>query len=414
MASLRRPLPGWSTSCQRAPQYTRVELPASGWTHPVLVTQRCTVMRSISALTISLLLFALTSTPAMAQEEEEISFDDVVEEAPVESAFPSWTDKVHLSGRFDLNMEVFAPGKEGIQANRFRNYHKFMFLKVTPDDRFTLDAEIIDLSYYELRTELPYDVSFTAGKIWVPFGATPFHHYYGAAQGDPFTGLLLPNVWAEYGASVAKKWINGANFSLDTDAYVIRGFDGPRGQVLNLAAGGSDNVFAYGARTKLGYGTKLAVWGSILTNSFGDTEGAGMDDEEGRLVLWGLDLLVDYGLLDLPIIEDLRFRGAFARAEIQDELLVDPDFNSEGWYYRWGDYAELTYRGLKYAHVRARYGTIIDFDDTVSNKDSHNWDLALLTRLGPNLSLMFEYQINMEEVDELDNDLFRTQMVFEF
>jgi hypothetical protein len=371
-------------------------------------------MRSISALTISLLLFALTSTPAMAQEEEEISFDDVVEEAPVESAFPSWTDKVHLSGRFDLNMEVFAPGKEGIQANRFRNYHKFMFLKVTPDDRFTLDAEIIDLSYYELRTELPYDVSFTAGKIWVPFGATPFHHYYGAAQGDPFTGLLLPNVWAEYGASVAKKWINGANFSLDTDAYVIRGFDGPRGQVLNLAAGGSDNVFAYGARTKLGYGTKLAVWGSILTNSFGDTEGAGMDDEEGRLVLWGLDLLVDYGLLDLPIIEDLRFRGAFARAEIQDELLVDPDFNSEGWYYRWGDYAELTYRGLKYAHVRARYGTIIDFDDTVSNKDSHNWDLALLTRLGPNLSLMFEYQINMEEVDELDNDLFRTQMVFEF
>lgn len=371
-------------------------------------------MRSISALTITLLLFALVSSPAVAQDEEEISFDDVVEEAPVESAFPSWTDKVHLSGRFDLNMEVFAPGKEGTQANRFRNYHKFMFLKVTPSDRFTLDAEIIDLSYYELRTQLPYDISFTAGKIWVPFGATPFHHYYGAAQGDPFTGLLLPNVWSEYGASVAKKWINGANFTLDTDAYVIRGFDGPRGEVLNLASGGSDNVFAYGARTKLGYGTKLAVWGSILTNSFGDTEGAGMDDEEGRLVLWGLDLLVDYGLVSLPIIEDLRFRGAFARAEIQDELLVDPDFNSEGWYYRWGDYAELTYRGLKYAHVRARYGTIIDFDDTVSNKDSHNWDLALLTRLGPNLSLMFEYQINMEERDEVDNDLFRTQMVFEF
>jgi len=362
---------------------------------------------------LSLLLVTILVLPAQAQEGEEIGFDDVVEETPMDNTFPSWTDKVHLSGRFDLNMEVFAPGKEGIQANRFRNYHKFMFLKVTPDDRFTLDAEIIDLSYYELRTELPYDLAFTAGKIWVPFGATPFHHYYGAVQGDPFTGLLLPNVWSEFGASVYKNWVNGNKFSLDTDVYVIRGFDGPRGQVLNLANGGSDNVFAYGSRAHLGYGTKIGLWGSVLYNQFATMEG-GADDDEGKLLLWGVDLLLDYGILDVPFLKDIRFRGAFARAEIQDKVLVNPKFNSEGWYYRYGDYAEVTYRGLKYVHLRGRYGTIIDFDDTVSNMDSHNWDVALLTRLGPNMSLMFQYQINMEEVDEVDNDLFRTMMIFEF
>ncbi len=370
-------------------------------------------MRLFLPALLSLTLVTFLTLPANAQEGEEIGFDDVVEEAPSHGAFPSWTDNVHLSGRFDLNMEVFAPGKDA-QANRFRNYHKLLFLKVTPDDRFTLDAEIVDLSYYELRTQLPYSLAFTAGKIWVPFGATPFHHYYGAIQGDPFTGLLLPNVWAEYGASVSKNWVNGDKMTFDTDVYVIRGFEGQKGQVLNLSGGGSDNVFAYGSRAHLAYGTKIGLWGSVLYNQYGEMDGPGVDDEENQLLLWGVDLLLDYGLLDVPFLKDLKFRGAFARAEIQDKVLVDPDFNSEGWYYRYGDYVELTYRGLKYAHLRGRYGTIIDFDDTVSNKDSHNWDLALLTRLGPNLSLMFQYQLNMEEVNEYDNDLFRTMMVFEF
>jgi len=117
---------------------------------------------------------------------------------------------------------------------------------------------------------------------------------------------------------------------------------------------------------------------------------------------------------DMPFIRDIRFRGAFARAEIQDKVLVNPDFNSEGWYFRYGDYAEVTYRGFKVFQTRVRYGTIIDFDDTVSNKDSHNWDFALLTRIAPNLSLLTQYQLNMEERDEIDNDLFRAQVVFEF
>ena len=124
------------------------------------------------ALTLAFLLAFLVA-PVSAQEEE-IGFDDVEEDAPVKGDFPSWVDTIHMAGRFDLNLEVLNPGQEDVQANRFRNYHKFLFLKVTPDDRFSLDAEILDLSYYELKAKLPADFTFSAGKIWVPFGLLLF------------------------------------------------------------------------------------------------------------------------------------------------------------------------------------------------------------------------------------------------
>lgn len=373
-------------------------------------------MRHARNILSTALLLAFFVAPVSAQEEE-IGFDDVVEETATSGAFPSWVDDIHLSGRFDLNLEIFNPGKDnGLQQNRFRNYHKFLFMKVTPSDRLTLDAEILDLSYYEIKAEVGMDFTLSAGKIWVPFGSTPFHHYYGAVQGDPFTGLLLPNVWSEFGVNLTRNLYNGERVSVDADAYVIKGFDGPRGTVLNLSAGGSDNVFAYGGRAYVGIGSKIGIWGSVLYNQFDKMEepAEGIVRKQGELLLWGADLLLDYGLIDVPFLRDIRFRGAFARAEIRDELLVDPGFNSDSWYYRYGDYAEVTYRGFNKFQTRVRYGTIVDFDDVLSNNDSHNWDLALMTRLGPNLSLLAEYQINQEEVNELDNDLFRAQLVFEF
>ncbi|MFQ5572004.1 MAG: hypothetical protein ACE5G0_20190, partial [Rhodothermales bacterium] len=109
-----------------------------------------------------------------------------------------------------------------------------------------------------------------------------------------------------------------------------------------------------------------------------------------------------------------RLRAAFARAEVQDEALVSLRDSKDSWYYRYGDYAELSYRGFRYVIPRVRYGTIIDFDDRITNKDCHNWDLALLTRMGRHVMLLAQYQINLEEVNEFDNDLFRFQIVFEF
>ena len=340
----------------------------------------------------------------------EMGFDDIEEEPPppVESANGGVLDIIHFSGRFDLNLEVVNPAESGGKRDsRFRNYHKFLFLKVTPTDRLTLDAEVLDLSYYEMTYALTGRLNVRAGKIWVPFGSTPFHHYYGGRQGDPFDGLLLPNVWSEFGASVggllaARKW-----FALEGEVYSIRGFETELGNVLDFTNGGADDVYAVGGRTRVGIGSKISLWGSVLYNQFGA-------DREGQVLLWGGDILVDYGLIDLPFIRDLRFRGAFARAEIQDEQLVREQDNSDHWYYRYGDYAEVSYRGLGFVTPRVRYGTVIDFDDQVTNADSHNWEAALIARFQRHVMALAQYQFNLEEVNEIDNDLFRFALIFEF
>ena len=348
-----------------------------------------------------------------AQVEEdstaiEIGFDDIEDEPPPASSSAGWFDMMHISGRFDLNLEVENPVEEGASRDRrFRNYHRFLFLKVTPTDKLTLDAEVLDLTYYEMAYKIANRWTIRAGKIWVPFGSTPFHHYYGGRQGDPFDGLLLPNVWSEFGAGIEGPLFQSDNVSLEGNVYTIRGFDAPLGDVLDFTKGGADDVFAFGGRTYLMIGSKISVWGSILYNQFGQ-------DDDGQVLLWGGDVLLDYGLLDVPVLRDLRLRAAFARADIQDEVLVRETANSDHWYFRYGDYAEITYRGLGYVMPRVRYGTIINIDDEVSNADSHNWEVALLSRIDRHVLLLAQYQFNQEEVNEIDNDLFRFALIFEF
>ena len=363
-------------------------------------------------LTALLSLMVLLITPAKAQDvdttEVSFGFDDVVEEPPPPaSTSGGWTDYINVSGRFDVNLEVNNPAKtDDRRTSQIRTYHKFLFLNITPSEKVSLDAEVLDLSYYEVKYELPHGYEIKAGKIWVPFGATPFHHYYGASQGDPFQGLFLPNVWSEFGATIGGNLVSRGLWQIDADLYAIRGFESDLGSVIRFSNGGVDGTYAVGGRTRIGW-DKVSVWGSLLYNQFGP-------GDTGELFLWGGDLLVDYGLVDVPILNDLKFRLAFARADIKDQVLVDPSFNEEGWYYRYGDYAEVSYRGINRFTPRVRYGTIVDYDDVVTNNDSHNTEFALLTRINRNLSILMQYQLNMEEVNEIDNDLFRFQLAFEF
>lgn len=366
-----------------------------------------------------LILFGITAglllTPGRiyAQVEEdttaiEIGFDDIEEEPPPVAQAGGWFDMMHISGRFDLNLEVENPVEEGASRDRrFRNYHRFLFLKVTPTEKLTLDAEVLSLTYYEMAYKVTNRWTLKAGRIWVPFGSTPFHHFYGGRQGDPFDGLLLPNVWSEFGAGLEGPLLRSDQFTLDGNVYTIRGFDGALGDVMDFTGGGADDVFAFGGRTHLTIGTRISLWGSVLYNRFGQ-------NDDGQILLWGGDLLLDYGLVDLPVLRDLRLRAAFARADIQDDVLVRAADNADHWYFRYGDYAEVSYRGLGYVTPRVRYGTIINFDDRVSNEDSHNWEVALLSRIDRHLLVLAQYQFNQEEVNEIDNDLFRFALIFEF
>lgn len=285
--------------------------------------------KQLFSILASFLIGVIVVGHVFAQEADTtdvFGFDDIEEEAPSTISAASWTDMIHLSGRFDVVMEVQSPMEDGdVRQSRFRNYHKFLFLKVTADDGFILDAEVLDLSYYEIKYKFTKAYSVRAGKIWVPFGATPFHHYYGGAQGDPFEGLLLPNVWSEFGATLNGPLFTRGSIHAEADAYVIRGFQNDPNEVLQFTGGGADDVFAVGGRTKVGFGSRFTLWGSVLCNRFGP-------NNDGEVLLWGGDLLADYGLVDLPVLRDLRLRTAFARAEIRDIILVDPRDSKDYWY----------------------------------------------------------------------------------
>ncbi|MBX2819918.1 MAG: hypothetical protein KTR29_09570 [Rhodothermaceae bacterium] len=215
-------------------------------------------MRHLYAVMLSVCMLVIVSSRTYAQVEEdttaiEMGFDDIEEEQPSQEVHGGgWTDMIHISGRFDLNFEIENPVEEGAsRESRFRNYHRFLFLKVTPTEKLTLDAEVLDLTYYEMAYQLSPRFTLRAGKMWVPFGSTPFHHYYGGRQGDPFDGLLLPNVWSEFGAGIEGDLLDLDQVSLDGNIYTIRGFDGALGTVVDFTKGGTDDIFAIGGRFHL-------------------------------------------------------------------------------------------------------------------------------------------------------------------
>ncbi|NNF07019.1 MAG: hypothetical protein HKN21_09685 [Candidatus Eisenbacteria bacterium] len=361
---------------------------------------------------VAFLFTTMITPPLFAQEDEEMGFDDV-EEATVPET-KGWEDIVHISGMFDLNLEMTnlhdSDDSDGEKLDNFRNYHHFVFLSVTPNEKVRFQADIIDLFFYEMTYKLNSKAEVKAGKIWVPFGNSPYHHFYGGVQGDPFTGKLVPNVWAEQGVGLSYEVARGGGGStvLTGDTYIIRGFEGPAGSVLNLNEGGKDDVFAYGQRVMLNLGSNKAVASaSGLYSPWGP-------DNDNRVFLWGGDLDLGYGVVDAPLLRDLAFRGAFARAEVKDPELVEEFQNEDGWYYKYGDFAELSYGHWRpNLTLKFRYGSYIDFDDVITNNDSHSFNISAVRRMG-NISLWAQYFWLFEEVDEIDNDFMRLRMVFEF
>ena len=356
-------------------------------------------MRDKGSKWIGLLLVLLLGSTAIvrAQDDEgEMGFDEVEEEAPIAAA-TSWADRVHLSGRFDFNFEADNLGG-GEKNERFRTYHRFIFLKADLGERLLLEAEVVDQVYYEIKYRINQRLGLRVGRVWVPFGLSPFHHYYGGVQGDPFSGKLVPNVWAEQGVVLGCEIADG----VVSDTYVIRGFSGRPGTVLSLNGGGSEGTLAYGQRlTAHLFGRGLSVAGSVLYNTWGP-------NGDNRVVLFGGDFSTGYGLLKAPFLRHLRLAGAVARANVEDALLV------EGSYNKYGDYIEAQFGAWRPGlTLRMRLGSYVDFDVVDTVNDTHSFNIAAIRREGP-LQLIAEYFWNFEEVNEVDNDFLRLHGVVEF
>lgn len=353
-------------------------------------------------------LIQVWPSPARAQtegDEMELDLDDL-EEPPAAAAPAAGGEgislldgKVRIMGRFDATYELTNPTSDDKELRKgdFKSYHHHVFVKASPSKKVGLFAEVVENLFAEISYKPFSNLELKAGKILVPFGDFSFHHYYAAVQGTPTSGILIPNIWAEYGASATWEIGNVGPVSILSETYAVKGFfeNNPQ-KVLQLNRPALGNRIAIGERLSMRW-NRILVSGSL----YWDEWNAGND-----LLLYGADVSLDYGLVKLPVLRDFRLKAGLARADVQ---------NSEtGDYYKYGDYVEVTYGGIReWLTPRLRYGTYIDDSRVLSVNDLHNWSAALLIPVDV-LVVTAEYLWQMEEVNEVDNDLFRLMVAIDF
>ena len=350
---------------------------------------------------------AVASADADTGDDAEAELDlEALEEPPVTSnphgggaGITAFDGAVKIMGRFDASYELTNPAKDdpGLRKGDIKSYHHHVFLKAAPSKQVGLFAEVVDGLFFEAAVKISSALELKAGKIFVPFGDPGFHHFYAAVQGDPTTGILLPNIWSEYGASLGWDIGHIGPVAVKSETYTVKGsFDRDPSRTLQLNRPATGNRFAVGERVTFRW-DRVTFAGS----AYWDEWNVGYD-----LFLYGADLSLDYGLVPVPFLSDLRFKGGIARAEVENGVT--------GNYYKYADYFELAYGGLReWVTPRLRYGSYIDDSRLITNKDLHNWSAALVVPVDV-LTVTAEYLFQMEEVNEVDNDLFRLMVALDF
>lgn len=312
-----------------------------------------------------------------------------------------------IDGRFDLNYEIrnFENVPKEIWRNQsLVNYHHFLFLsRNKQSEPVFISIEAIDLSFYELGVKLPYRSSVKFGKIWVPFGADPlFHHQYGGLNG--FDQKLLPFLWAELGASIKIPVYRNLlkRLSIDSETAIVSGISGKSDKPLALNSNGDPGRLALVDRVRVSW-DHFGFWGSV----YWDRYAPGKD-----LVMWGLDAAANYGFLSFA--PGLSLKVGAVRADVRAT-------KSLGNYYHFADYLEAKYQLPKNFTLGYRTGAITmdnhkslyfdrdhkTADDTVTHSFTAYWRYGYL-------GVSLQYQLNLEAVDEVDNDLIRLTTVLEF
>jgi hypothetical protein len=323
-------------------------------------------------------------------------------------------DTLVLNGRFDLNLDrrTFA-GNPWAEASTtaIQSYHHFLFLsRQSTEDPFTFTAELTSLEFFEaglrFRTRSPsWRVHVRAGKLLVPFGNEPLvHQNYGGHAG--FDQRVLPAIWAAEGLAASTS-LDSGGLTLSADLYGVRGHGLRRADaVLNLQNDFSplDDVNpALGLRLGGAWGP-LSTFYSVYFNPLG---------HDRRLLLQAADVTA-WRWPDLPVLERLVLGAGLLRGDVSGGGAgLDYYHFASYWLARFYvlDGLSLQYRqGLRTFDNKRN----LIFDARRSGRDdgsTHNLSLAARYR---GLSAALTYFLNLEKADEVDDDVLRLTVAFDF
>lgn len=329
--------------------------------------------------------------------EEEISFDKITEQAapPVLPKAPE--TKFTLMGRIDLTAEI-SPiyGRAVNNKSELKSLHNLLvFLKLKASPKTSFFGEIVGKTFFYMEYHGFENKTLMLGKILVPFGDTRyFHHFYGGVQGNSSQeGILLPNVWAEYGANLQTEF----SPSSILDTYVVNGFAASEfgGQVeFPKLNGKSDSQRqALGARWQWQGLDHVTLLGSVYYDNYWMGK---------PLTLAGGDVYTDYGLLPWS----LRGGAGLANA-------TAVGVPGQGTLERRGDYLFIAGLGLGPGEWRLRYGTFNHIVKSKSAKDRHSFEATYFWQMDV-IRFMLQRQWNFEAENEVDNDLWRLMASLDF
>lgn len=324
----------------------------------------------------------------------------------------------YLNGRFDLNYERVKYTDDLTKGqDAFRNYHHFLFLsRRSPNDPFTFSVELTELMFYEMSyryqpASKTWWIIGKLGKILVPFGPEPrFHSHYGGLSG--FDQTFLPVVWSQHGVT-AQGMFSYKDWNFTADLFLVQGYKlaKPDG-VLNLQSDFSpiDDV-NFGVGTRIGVSWKpISLWYSFYVNGldFGRT-----------LVMQALDLNI-WRPVDLPVLRNITVSVGAIRADVSGG-------KSKGYggpgkdYYHFANYFQFRYYPLRWLYLQYRNGL-----HTVNNRrgwyidstrlDEHDMsthNLGIVARYRGLSGGVFHFW-KLEKRNELDNDVFRVTVSYEF
>jgi hypothetical protein len=324
-----------------------------------------------------------------------------------------------LNGRFSLDFERRQFSGDPFEApsvNALRSYHHFLFLSHdTAGDPCGLSVEVLTLQFWEAHCRVPHlpapvRLTIAGGKIVVPFGADPLYHQnYGGLGG--FDQPILPVIWAVEGLA-AHLVVERRAFVLIDDVFVVRGYDlAQADSIINL-----QNDFSPVDTAKLGWGNRLgaswmfvSAWYSAFYNPLGFGR---------RLFMQAFDLTV-WRPRGIPVAQHFSLGAGLMRAEVSGGGDGVGGVGLD--YYHFGSYLQLRYHPTDWLYVQYRQGmrsfnnrrgVIVD-NTRLTSADASTHNFAVVAR-HRGLTVGLYYFINLEQVDEIPNDLFRLSLTYDF
>lgn len=257
--------------------------------------------------------------------EEEVDFDEEEEEQDaisrqIQGAAGGGSGSEGPRGAFasgggagmKLFVDLLVDYRLGKESFVWRPNHTYAFATAQLTSELSFIMHISDNPvFYELEWQALPDLTLKAGKMLIPFGMNNFHHIIGGRVDQE--SLFLPETWGDYGVSARWYALDTDYVSLDTQAYFVNGFqEGQAGPVYAAGEGAVDNNFfkGFGTRTILTLFSDYVVTASTYFDIYDA-------DQKLKMLYYAVGLELRQGFFPVPILDKVRFRGEWARGEIE-------------------------------------------------------------------------------------------------